>query len=75
MKIWIVGQGYYHEDSQNVGVHQVEEYAQRQADDLMAVGEWGDAYVHVDEETGRKSWCWTRDYSDIVYLEEWELSY
>ncbi len=74
MKIYIVGKGVVYDHSMNEGVHQVEDYAYKQADELMAVGEWSDAQ-HFDQDNHKVMSWFREDGEEYVFVEEWELSY
>ena len=72
MKIYIVVNGDVSDGAENAGVHQVENYAIEQANELMSVGEWSEAQQF---DTGYCSCItWFRN-DDFVCIETWELEY
>lgn len=77
MRVWVVSRG---DDSfaENIGVHQVEDFAFAQANEEMAIGTWGDPYVHQDSSDPDvfyiKMTTWLRG-EDFVSIEEFEVKY
>lgn len=78
MKVWVVSHG----DSlfaENIGVHQLEDFAFNQANEEMAIGEWEDPYIHISDGTDEdvryiKATTWLRG-DDFVSIEEFEVKY
>lgn len=62
-----------------MGVHQLEDRAYEQANELMAVGEWANPYIHEDRGDPDVSYVkmvtWLRNGVEFVSIEEFEVKY